>query len=71
MYISQIMWHKNSYRFSPFYKCVKKIIDNKSKSKPPKTPLQRPPQTPTPCLDHKDIKSLKSIARLQFGPKKK
>lgn len=61
------MWHKNSYRFSPFYKCVKKIIDNKKVCKPP-------PQTQTPtstqCLDHKDIKSLKSIARLQFGPKK-
>ena len=53
------MWHRNSYRFSPFYKCVKKIIDNKKVCKPPKTALQRPPQTPTPCLDHKDIKSLK------------
>ena len=65
MYITRIMWHKNSYRFSPFYKSIKKIIINKNVCKP------LPQQTPPRCLDHKDIKSLKSIARLQFGPQKK
>ena len=55
------MWHKNSYRFSPFCKSIGKFIIYKTLCKPP----------PPKCVDHKYVKSLKVIARLQLGNNKK
>jgi hypothetical protein len=54
------MWHKNSYRFSPFFKSIKKILINKTLCNPP-------PPAPPSCVDHKYKKSLKSFARVQMG----
>lgn len=51
------MWHKNSYRFSPFYKSIGKIVVKKisRNTHPPK------------FIDNKYEKSLHSLIRIQFG----
>ena len=51
------MWHKNSYRFSPFYKSIGKIVVKNISRDPP----------PLKCLDNKYEKSLHSLIRIQFG----
>ncbi len=61
MYITYIMWYRNTYRFSPFYKSIGKIVIKNTWRSPV------PPQ----CVDHKYDKSLKSLARVQLGINKK
>ena len=51
------MWYRNTYRFSPFYKSVEKIVVKKISRNPP----------PPKFIDNKYKKTLHPLIRIQLG----